>query len=142
MGRNEDTVLARLAEIAIFAPCSKKELHDITRLTTEITVPAGHVLTSEGERGHEFAIVLSGTADVIQGGTVVATLDQGGHYGEMALIDDGPRTATIIARTPMSLAVVGPREFRQLLEEVPALSLAIMRGLARRLREVDTSAAI
>jgi CRP/FNR family cyclic AMP-dependent transcriptional regulator len=142
MGRNDDTVLARLAQIAIFAPCSKKELHDITRLTTEITVPAGQVLTTEGERGHEFAIVLSGTATVSQGGTVVATLDQGGHYGEMALIDDGPRTATIVAASPMSLAVVGPQEFRQLLEDVPALAHAIMRGLARRLRELDASVAI
>jgi CRP-like cAMP-binding protein len=142
MGRNDDTVIARLAEIAIFAPCTKKELQEITRLITEITVPAGRVLTTEGERGLEFAIVLDGTATVSRGGTTVATLHPGGHYGEMALIDDGPRTATIVADTSMSLAVVARNAFGQLLDDVPALAQAIMRGLAKRLRELDDTTAI
>ncbi|MCW2497418.1 cyclic nucleotide-binding domain-containing protein [Jatrophihabitans sp.] len=142
MGRNDDTVLARLADIAVFRHCSKKELHEVTRLSTEVTVPEGRTLTTEGERGHEFAIVLSGTASVSRGGAVIATLAAGDHYGEMALLDDGPRTATIVATSPMSLAVVGRAEFGQLLEDVPALAVSILRGMARRLRELDASPAI
>jgi len=142
MGRHDDTVLARLAETAVFAGCTKKELQEILRLTTEVTVPEGRVLTTEGERGSEFAIVLDGTAEVSQRGKVVNTLSVGSHYGEMSLIDDGPRTATITATSPMSLAVVARNEFGQLLEDVPALAHAVMRGLARRVRELDEAAAL
>jgi CRP-like cAMP-binding protein len=142
MGRHDDTVLARLAEIAVFAGCTKKELQEIARLTTEITVPEGRVLTTEGERGAEFAIVLEGTAEVTQRGKVVNTLKPGSHYGEMALLDDGPRTATITATSQMSLAVVARNEFGQLVEDVPAVAHAVMRGLARRIRELDEASSI
>jgi CRP/FNR family cyclic AMP-dependent transcriptional regulator len=137
MGRHDDTVLARLAEIAIFTGCSKKELQEIVRLTTEISVPEGRVLTTEGDHGAEFAIVLDGTAEVSKRGKVVHTLTSGSHYGEMALLDAGPRTATITATSPMSLAVVSRGEFGQLLEEAPALAHSIMRSMARRIRELD-----
>lgn len=137
MGRYDDTILARLADIGLFAGCTKKELQEIVRLTTEITVPEGRVLTTEGEHGSEFAIVLDGTADVSQRGKVVNTLSAGSHYGEMALLDDGPRTATITATSPMSLAVVARNEFGQLLDDVPAVARSVMRGLARRIRELD-----
>ena len=142
MGRYDDTVLAKLAEISLFAPCTKRELQQIARLTTEITVEEGHVLTTEGERGSEFAIVLDGTASVTQRGTVVYTLSPGGHFGEMSLIDDGPRTATVTATSTMTLAVVAPNEFGQLLEDVPTVARAIMRGLARRIRELDGTSAL
>ena len=140
MGRDDDTVLARLGDIPMFAPCTKKELQQIARLTTKISVDEGRVLTKEGERGSEFAIVLDGTASVVQHGKLVGTLAAGGHYGEMSLIDDGPRTATVTATSPMTLAVVAPNEFGQLLEDVPALARAILRGLARRVRELDAPA--
>jgi CRP/FNR family cyclic AMP-dependent transcriptional regulator len=142
MGRDDDTVLARLGDISMFAPCTKKELQQIARLTTKLNVDSGRVLTKEGERGSEFAIVLDGTASVTQHGKVVGTLTAGGHYGEMSLIDDGPRTATVTATSPMTLAVVAPNEFGQLLEDVPALARAIMRGLARRIRELDKAEVI
>jgi CRP-like cAMP-binding protein len=142
MGRIDDTVLARLTEVAIFAGCTKKELNEILRLTTETTVPEGRVLTKEGERGAEFAIVLSGTADVVQRGKLVSQLAAGTHYGEMALLDDGPRTATITATSPMTLAVVARNDFGRLLEDVPAVARAIMRALARRLRDLDEASSI
>ena len=136
MGRYDDTVLARLSEIALFAGCTKKELREIARLTTEVDVSEGHVLTTEGERGSEFAIVLEGTAVITQHGKLVNTLAPGGHYGEMSLIDDGPRTATVTATSPMVLAVVARTEFGQLLDDVPAVARSILRGLAHRIREL------
>jgi CRP/FNR family transcriptional regulator, cyclic AMP receptor protein len=136
MARN-DNITAQLQEISIFAGCTKKELNEISRLATEVAVKEGQVLTREGEHGIEFGIVLSGTASVMQKGIEVNRLEAGGHYGEMALIDDGPRTATIVATSPMSIAVVARPEFGQLLDEVPQLAVAIMRSLARRLRELD-----
>jgi CRP-like cAMP-binding protein len=142
MGRHDAAVLARLTEVAIFAGCTKKELQEILRRTTEITVPEGRVLTTEGERGAEFAIVLEGTADVAQRGKVVNTLGPGSHYGEMSLLDDGPRTATITATSPMTLAVVAANDFGQLVDQVPAVARAIMRALARRLRDLDEASSI
>jgi CRP/FNR family cyclic AMP-dependent transcriptional regulator len=136
MGRN-DAIIARLQDISIFAGCTKKELQEISRLATEVAVKEGQVLTREGEHGIEFGIVLEGTASVSQRGREVNRLEAGGHFGEMALIDDGPRTATIIATSPMSLAVVARPEFGKLLDDVPALATAIMRGMAARLRQVD-----
>jgi CRP-like cAMP-binding protein len=139
MGRN-DAIIARLSDISIFAGCTKKELQEISRLATEVAVKEGQVLTREGEHGIEFGIVLEGTASVTQRGREVHTLEPGGHFGEMALIDDGPRTATIVATSPMALAVVARPEFGKLIDDVPALATAIMRGMAKRLREVDPTA--
>jgi CRP-like cAMP-binding protein len=132
-----DAVRDRLAGLPIFRNCTKKEIGQIASLATQVDVAEGTVLTEQGKRGGEFAIVLSGTASVRQDGQEVAVLDTGSHYGEMALLDNGPRTATIVATSPMRLAVVSPQEFDQLVERVPAVSRAIMRGLAQRLREVD-----
>jgi CRP-like cAMP-binding protein len=136
MARN-DSIIERLSDIAIFAGCTKKELQMISKLATEVAVKEGQVLTREGEHGIEFGIVLDGTASVMQKGIEVNRLDAGGHYGEMALLDDGPRTATIVATSPMSIAVVARPEFGQLIDDVPTLAVAIMRSLAKRLRELD-----
>jgi CRP-like cAMP-binding protein len=134
-----DTVLSRLAAIPIFAGCTRRELSLVSRLATEVDVPAGAQLTTQGRPGNEFAIVLDGTATVAVNGAVVSTLGAGDHYGEMALLDEGPRTATITAQSPMSLAVVGRRDFRNLLDQSPILARTLLVGLARRLREVESS---
>ena len=86
--------------------------------------------------------MLDGTAALSVDGDAITTLGPGDHYGEMALLDDGPRTATITALTPMSLAVVGRRDFRNLLDQSPILARALLVGLARRLREVETRTSI
>lgn len=126
-----------IARAPIFAACTRRELQTISRLAAELDIPAGKVLTEEGKPGHEFMIVLAGTAEATRNGEVVATFGEGDHFGEIALLDPGVRTATITSSTPMTLAVIGPTEFSTALEEVPTLSHAVMRGLARRLREID-----
>jgi CRP-like cAMP-binding protein len=87
-------------------------------------------------------IVLSGTAEATRNGKSVASFGAGDYFGEIALLDPGPRTATIVARTPMTLAVIGPTEFGAALDEVPTLAHKIMRGLARRLREVEAASVV
>lgn len=140
--KRSDAVLTGLAGIPIFASCTRRELVLVSRLATQVDVAAGAELTTQGRPGHEFAILLSGSASVAVGGTVVSTLGAGDHYGEMALIDDGPRTATVTAVEATSLAVVGRREFRDLLDQSPVLVRALLRGLAHRLREVDGRVAV
>lgn len=133
-----DIVSERLAQVPMFASCTTGQLQQVSRLATEMDVPAGTQLTAEGEPGHEFLIVLDGTATVYAGGRLLATLTRGDWFGEVALLDAGPRTATVTAQTPMTLAVVSQSEFGALVEDVPAIARNVLVGLASRLRAADT----
>jgi CRP-like cAMP-binding protein len=134
--RKTRSVSDHLAELPLFAACTKKELQAIAKLSTQRDVPAGKVLAREGAPGKEFVIVLDGTAVVDRGGRQIATLGPGEHFGEIALLDAHPRTASVTASTPMSIAVVGAGEFTELLEEVPSLAIKVTRGLARMIRQL------
>jgi CRP/FNR family cyclic AMP-dependent transcriptional regulator len=135
-------IAEHMAAVPMFYACTKRELHTLSRLATEIDVPAGKVLTTEGEPGQEFMIVLSGIAVATVAGLQVTTFGPGQFFGEIALLDPGLRTATVVAQTPMTIAVVGRGEFHQMLEDVPALANRVMSGLARRLREVTEPAVV
>ena len=89
------------------------------------------MLTQEGKPGHEFIIVLSGEIEVRQGGKVVAERGAGSYVGEIALLDHRPRTATVVAKTPVAIEVIGQREFAGLLAEVPELSQQLLATVAR-----------
>jgi len=126
-----------LAQVMLFSGCNRKELASIASLATEVDVPAGKVLAREGSAGREFYVILDGKASVTIGGRQVATLGPGDFFGEMALLDQGPRVATVTADTPMEVAVLDPREFSTLVEEHPGVARKILRGLAQRLRESE-----
>ena len=111
-----------MAAIPLFAGLSKKERLLASQLSTTVTVPAGAVLTHEGAEGAEFFVVLEGEVEVFQGGKVIATRGPGSPLGEMALLEGGPRTATLLAKTPVSTLVSGRREFNDLLSAVPQIS--------------------
>jgi signal-transduction protein with cAMP-binding, CBS, and nucleotidyltransferase domain len=110
------------ATIPLFEGLSKNERRLASRLSTPIAVPAGAMLTQQGAQGSEFFIVLEGEVEVFQGGKVVATRGPGSPLGETALLESGPRTATLLAKTPVSTLVSDKREFNQLLFEVPRVS--------------------
>ena len=122
--------------VPMFSVCTKRELEVIARLSTERDVPAGKVLTKEGTPGREFIIVLDGTAVATRTGAEVHRFGPGDDLGVVALLDPGERTATVVAETPMTIAVVSPSEFGDMLDEVPALAHKVMRGLARQIREL------
>jgi CRP/FNR family cyclic AMP-dependent transcriptional regulator len=132
-----DKKLERLGGVRLFSACTNKELAHIGRATDEVSVPAGKEIVKEGTQGHEFFLILDGEARVSRGGTEVATLKDGDYFGELALLDRAPRDATVTAATPMTLLVIGQREFSGVLDEVPGLSRKLMVGMARRLREMD-----
>src|SRR5580692_10186731 len=104
-----------LTEIPLFSACSKQELQTVSGLTTALTIPAGKVVTSEGQFGREFVVILEGTATVSINGTRIATLGRGDFFGEIALLDGGPRTATVIADTDLEARVISYVEFAQML---------------------------
>lgn len=128
----------RLAEVPLFAGLSKQQLRRISSLMTRIDRPAGQVLTTEGEQGSEFFIVLEGEVEVRQADRVIATRQPGDYVGEIALLDKRPRTATVVATTPVSVEVLSRREFLSLLAEAPELLEQIMATMARRLADLET----
>jgi CRP/FNR family cyclic AMP-dependent transcriptional regulator len=128
----------RLAEVPLFQGLSKQQLRRISSLMTSIDRPAGEVLTREGELGSEFIIVLEGEVEVRQTDRVIATRHPGDYVGEIALLDERPRTASVVATTPVSIEVLNRREFLSLLAEAPELSEQIMATMARRLAELET----
>lgn len=130
-----------LRNVRLFSACNDRELGKIAALTDQIEVDKGAVLTVEGRPGGEAFVIASGTATAKLRGKKLATLSEGSFFGEMSLLDHGPRTATITADTPMTLLVLDPRSFMQLLDEVPAVSRKILRILAERLREIEKAGA-
>jgi CRP/FNR family transcriptional regulator, cyclic AMP receptor protein len=136
----KDSKLEQLSRVRLFAACSKKDLALIGRASDEVSVPAGKVLAEEGTPGHEFYFILDGTAAVKRGTRKIATVGPGQYFGELALLDRAPRNATVVSETPMTLLVLGQREFSGILDEVPALTHKLLAAMAARLRESDAKA--
>jgi len=134
-GRND--YLEHLKAVPLFAACSRKELQRIARASDETTIAAGTEFVRQGEIGREAFVIVQGQARVDRNGKKVATLGPGACIGELALLDKGPRTATVRAETPLTVLVLGPREFSGLLDEVPGLSHKLLTALASRVRELD-----
>ncbi|MEY2478659.1 MAG: hypothetical protein QOG87_3974 [Actinomycetota bacterium] len=133
----KDNKLDHLAQVRLFRACSRKELTTIGRASDEVKVGAGKTIVEEGQTGHEFFLILDGTATVQRNGRKVATLGPGDYFGELALLDRGPRNATVKADTDMEVLVLGQREFSGVLDEVPTIAHKLLSSMATRLREAD-----
>ena len=138
MAREE--YLNHLASVPLFSGCTTKELRDIAKATVELTLDQGKEFVTQGDVGREAFIIVDGTAEVTRSGQTIGQLGPGDCVGELALLDHGPRTATVTATTPLTVLVLGPREFSGLLDEVPTLTHKILAALAARVRELDTRA--
>jgi CRP-like cAMP-binding protein len=114
--------------------CSEKQLQFIATRVEELDFKAGKVLCQQGKSGGEFFIVLSGEAEVERDGKVVDTIKVGDHFGEISLIDDGPRTATVTAKTPLHCLVLSPRQFQDVLHQDAEIAVHILRDVTKRLR--------
>lgn len=135
---NRDSYLDHLAAVPLFSACTRKDLQKIAKASDEVQIEEGDVLVEQGATGRECYVVLEGTAAVKRANRKVATLGVGECVGELSLLDHGPRTATVVAETPMEVLVLGSRQFAGVLDEVPSLSRKIMAALAARVRELDS----
>ncbi len=138
--RTRDIYLDHLAQVPLFSTCSRKDLQKLGKASDEIAVRGGKVLVEEGKPGHEFFLIEDGTAEVRRKNRKVATLGRGQFFGELSLLDRGPRSATVVADTDMTLVVLGQREFLGVIDEVPAMAHKLLAALAGRLREADSRA--
>jgi CRP-like cAMP-binding protein len=130
---------AVLQQVPLFRDLSTIQLVQIARLADEVDVRVGKRLATAGERGYELFVIIEGTAAVKAGRGRTSRLGRGEFFGEMSLLDGGPRSATVEAATDMRLLVVGRREFWQLLTAAPPLVVKIMRTLSRRVRDAESS---
>ena len=132
-----DRKVQLLGKVELFSECNQKELGRIASLADEIEVDKGTVLTKEGLPGRECFIVSSGKAKCTLRGKRLATYGAGDVFGEMSLLDNEPRAATVTAEDDMVLFVVDSRSFWGLCEEAPSVTRKIMKAIAQRLRKVE-----
>jgi CRP/FNR family transcriptional regulator, cyclic AMP receptor protein len=119
--------------VPLFSGCSKRDLEQIAQIADEIDLAEGKEMTREGSRGREFFVLLEGDADVTKGGSSINKLGAGDFFGEIALVSDSPRTATVTATSPVRALVITDRSFRRLLDEQPEIQRKVLVELAERL---------
>jgi CRP/FNR family transcriptional regulator, cyclic AMP receptor protein len=130
----KDAKIELLKRVPLFAQCSRKELEEIGKIADEIDFRTGKELTREGAPGREFFVLLDGTAEVTKGKRKVRKLSGGDFFGEIALLSDVPRTATVTTASPTRALVITERSFKRLLEQSPTIQLKVLRALAERIQ--------
>lgn len=136
-----DPKLDLLHAIPLFARLGRKDIERLGQLVDEVDVPGGHVLMRQGDRGSEMFVLASGRVRVERDGQVLAERGPGEVIGEIALLSEGPRTATVTTVDPARLFVVAHREFHALMDEMPSVRLAVLEALAQRIRILETDQA-
>ena len=121
-----------LRGVPLFAGCSQNDLGKIAAIADELYQPEGTTLISEGKRGREFFVLVEGTVDVRRNGRKLRTMGGGDFFGEIALVTDAPRSATVTATSPVRLLVIAGPAFRRLLTEALALQPKVLGALAER----------
>ena len=129
-----DPRVERLRRVPLFAACTDKQLQFIAGRVDELDLPAGSVLCREGQSGGDFFVLLSGTADVSVAGTSIKELGEGEFFGEIALLDNGPRTATVTVTKPARALVLGPSQFRDVLHQNAEIAVSMLYSVVQRLR--------
>jgi CRP/FNR family transcriptional regulator, cyclic AMP receptor protein len=133
----QDTKLETLRRARLFEGLSRKELVQLARVSEDLEVPSGKVLCKEGETGQEFFVIVDGKVEVTRQGKRVATRGRGEFVGEIALLEETPRMATVTARTPLRLFVLTRKDFRHLIHQNPSVERKVLQTLARRVVELS-----
>ena len=129
-----------LEGISILEGCSQRQLQGVARIARVFEAPAGTVLTRMGDPGDEFFLILDGSVSVDVSAGRPVSLRPGAFFGEMSLLDGGPRSATVVTDTPARLLVVNRGDFSVLRREVPELTQILLVTLSRRVREAEARA--
>jgi CRP/FNR family transcriptional regulator, cyclic AMP receptor protein len=126
-----------LGEVPMFQACAEEELSAVAYLASPLALEAGAEIVREGDAGDDFYVLMMGTATVSRQGHDVGKVEPGDFFGELALFDPAPRNATITADVPVTMAVLERGRFQTALDAIPAIRDALLKGMARRLHEVD-----
>lgn len=134
-----DSKLELLKSVSLFSSMREKELQAVEQLADTIDLEAGRTLLRQGDHGNEMYVIASGSVRVERNGREIATLGPGQAVGEMSLLSEGPRMATVTTLEPTTVLALGHREFHTLLEDSAALRQCIFDNLAKRMRMLDES---
>jgi len=135
----KNEIVNHLAGVPLFASLSKKELQAVAAAAKEVSRPAGDVLAAQGDSGVGFFLITQGTANVMVGSRTRRKLGPGEFFGEIALLDGGPRTATVVAETPVTLLGLTAWVFKGIVQQNPGLALKMLEVVAGRLRAASSS---
>lgn len=138
----QDTKVEALKRIPLFEDLSKKELVELARISEDVEVAEGRVLCKEGEVGQEFFVIIEGEAEVTRRGKHLATDRKGDFFGEIALVENTRRTATVTAKTPLRFFVLTGPQFRRLMDENRNVERKVLVALARRLADLSNDPAL
>ncbi len=122
-----------LRAVPLFAKLSNKQLDEVVRIATEISLPAGHVYAREGDIGLDMFVILDGTVEVRRDGGEVKTIGPGHFVGELALLTDYRRRATVVAATDLDVLVLTRMGLDQLMDDVPGLAKTLLFDVVDRL---------
>jgi CRP-like cAMP-binding protein len=131
-----------LSGVELFAGLTKKEAGFVLQFMRDYDYPAGKVIVEEGEAGGRFHLIVSGTAVVTRRGRRIRRLGPGDSFGDIALIDGGPRSATVAAETPVSTLSLAVWNFKATLLENPSITYKLLLALCKRLRDAESRAPI
>jgi CRP-like cAMP-binding protein len=127
----------RLKSIPLFADLSRKEIREVARHADEVDVDAGRFLVREGEFAYEFFAIEEGTAEVRRGDQLLAELGPGDFFGEMGLIENAPRNASVVAASAVTAVVMTGSDFRQMDRELPEVARKIRVAIDERCRQLE-----
>lgn len=133
MALGRDAKIELIKKVPLFAHYTKRELAEIARVADEIDLRVGKALTREGEMGKEFIVLLEGTAEVRKNGRKIRKLRAGDFLGEIALLVNVPRTATVVTTSPVRVLVITGRDFKRVLGRSPVTQVKLVEALAERL---------
>jgi CRP/FNR family cyclic AMP-dependent transcriptional regulator len=131
LGRNAKIDLLR--NVPLFSECSKAELRELALVADELDLREGRILVREGRPGREFFVLIEGSVRVTKNGRKLNELGRGDWFGEIALLTNTPRTATVTATSPIRVLVVTDRAFRLVVERMPTIALKVLASLGQRL---------
>jgi CRP/FNR family transcriptional regulator, cyclic AMP receptor protein len=126
-----------LARVPLFADLGRRHLNQLADAAQIVSYRQGTTVIREGDPGATLFVIVDGTADVSRGGRTLATLSPGEFFGEVSLLDGGPRTASIVAQTPLTAVRLFRAPFYRLVQADPAIGVRVLSELARRIRRVD-----
>jgi CRP/FNR family cyclic AMP-dependent transcriptional regulator len=140
MAQSSSVIVEWVHQVPLFESCSQRELRAIAGVVKEVSHPKGTVIAKEGDPGVGLFIIVDGESEVTIGGKRMAILRRGDFFGEIALLDGGPRSATVTARTDMRLLGLTEWVFRGLIQEHPSIAVRTLESMAGRLRAATQAA--
>jgi CRP/FNR family cyclic AMP-dependent transcriptional regulator len=138
-GRRNKELTERLKTVPLFSGCSARELASMGKFLKEVEYPAGREIVKEGHAGYGLHVILDGETRVVVGDRTRRRLGPGAFFGEISLLDRGPRTATVVAETPVRALSLSAWHFRAALKEHPTVAVKMLEEMARRVRASGSS---